>query len=347
MENSELTDIWVLVQHREGSIEPVTFGLLAEARRILSETHSIGEVTAVALGSGLREELASLGVYGADKVLYLEDESLNRYHGELFSKSLLRIVLKREASYILMAHTAQTQDLASRLAAMMKMGLVTRAMDFRINDRGEALAIRPVSNGYLFEELRFDSHEGLIVSFLSSVLSVPEPNRTVDVDIQTETLDASLEDHKTKLVKVIEAAPETLNLEEADIIVSGGRGVGRDKAFDIVHELAGALGGSVGGTRPVIDWQTLPFERQIGQTGKTVSPRLMITCGVSGANEFTAGMEEAQLVIAVDRDPRARIFRFADLGVVGDVHEILPRLIERLKALNQSRHARAGGHPET
>ena len=101
----------------------------------------------------------------------------------------------------------------------------------------------------------------------------------------------------------------------------------------MIHELARVLGGLVGGTRPVIDWQTLPFERQIGQTGKTVFPRLIVTCGISGANEFTAGMEEAQRVIAIDLDPRARIFRFADLGVVGDVHEILPLLIERLKSL--------------
>jgi len=335
MGNSELTDIWIIVQHREGAVEPVTFGLLAEARRILTETQCPGKVTAVALGSGLREELAPLGAYGADKILVLEDESLTKYHGELFGNVLFAMVKKHEPSYILMAQNAQTQDLASRLAAMMETGLVTRAMDFRINDRGEALAVRPVSNGYLFEELRFDDPEGLIVSFLPSVLSVPEPNRTVAVDIQSETLDASLENLKTKLVKIIEAAPETLDLEEADIIVSGGRGVGRDKDFDLVHELAGALGGSVGGTRPVIDWQTLPFERQIGQTGKTVKPRLMITCGVSGANEFTAGMEEARLVIAIDLDPRARIFRFADLGVVGDVHEILPRLLERLKALKK------------
>ena len=153
------------------------------------------------------------------------------------------------------------------------------------------------------------------------------------VEIQSELPDVDLNTLKTRVVKVIEAAPEALDLEEADIIVSGGRGVGKDRAFDMIHELARVLGGSVGGTRPVIDWQTLPFERQIGQTGKTVSPRLIVTCGISGANEFTAGMEEAQRVIAIELDPRARIFRFADLGVVGDVHEILPLLIERLKTL--------------
>ena len=330
---AESNDIWVWVQHREVAIEPVTFGLLAEARRILSESFDTGEVTAVAMGSGLREELESLGTYGADKVLYTEDDSLNRYNGELFGKALFRMVAKYTPTYILMAHNAQTQDLSTRLAAMMETGVVTRAMDFKINDLGEARAVRPIANGYLFEEVLFSDHRGLIITFLPSVLSNPETRDMANVEIRIEPMDALAENLKTKLVKVIQAVPEELDLEEADIIVAGGRGVGRDKAFEVIHELAGVLGGSVGGTRPVIDWQTLPFERQIGQTGKTVLPRLIITCGISGANEFTAGMEDTQLVISIDKDPRARIFRFADLGVVGDVHEILPLLIERLRSL--------------
>jgi electron transfer flavoprotein alpha subunit len=330
---AEFIDIWVWVQHREGAIEPVTFGLIAEGRRIISESFGQGAVTAVAMGSGLRQGLESLGAYGAGKVLYTESELLNRYDGELFGKLFFKLVKKYTPTYILMANNPQTQDLSSRLAAIMETGLVTRAMDFKINDRGEALAVRPVANGYLFEEVLFCDHSGLIVVFLPSALSTPEPDDLAKVEIRIEPMDTSPEDLETGLVKVIQAVPEELDLEEADIIVAGGRGVGRDKAFDLIHELAGVLGGSVGGTRPVIDWQTLPFERQIGQTGKTVSPRLIITCGISGANEFTAGMEGAQLVISLDKDPRARIFRFADLGVVGDVHEILPLLIERLKGL--------------
>ena len=330
---AEVNDIWIWVQHREGAVEPVTFGLIAEARRIVSESFEKGAVTAVAVGSGLKQELMSLGAYGVDKVLYTESEWLNRYDGELFCKALFRLVKEYSPTYILMAHNAQTQDLSSRLAAIMETGLVTRVMDFKINDRGQALAVRPIANGYLFEEVLFRDHSGLIVTFVPSVLSTPELNDTTKVEILIEPIDDSPEELETKLVKVIQAVPEELDLEEADIIVAGGRGVGRDKAFNVIHELAGTLGGSVGGTRPVIDWQTLPFERQIGQTGKTVLPRLIITCGISGANEFTAGMEDAQLVIAVDKDPRARIFRFADLGVVGDVHEVLPLLIERLKAL--------------
>jgi electron transfer flavoprotein alpha subunit len=140
-----------------------------------------------------------------------------------------------------------------------------------------------------------------------------------------------VDDLKTRTVQVIEAAPEELDLTEADIIVAGGRGVGKGEAFDIIHALARAIGGSVGGTRPIIDWGDLPYERQIGQTGKYVSPRLIINCGISGANEYTAGMEKSQQVIAIDRNPRARMFRFADLGVIGDLHEILPELISRIE----------------
>jgi electron transfer flavoprotein alpha subunit len=340
---ADFINIWVWVQHREGTIEPVTFGLIAEARRIISGSCDKGEVTAVALGSGLRQELESLGAYGADKVVYTDNALLNRYDGELFCKVLFSMVKKYSPTYIFMAHNAQTQDLSSRLAAMMKTGLVTRAMDFKINGRGEALAVRPIANGYLFEEVLFNGHSGLIISFLPSVLSTPEPRDMAKVEIRIEPMDASPADLETELIKVIQAVPKELDLEEADVIVAGGRGVGRDKAFNVIQELADTLGASVGGTRPVIDWQMLPFERQIGQTGKTVLPRLIITCGISGANEFTAGMEDAQLVIAVDKDPRARIFRFADLGVVGDVHEVLPLLIESLKALKGDSTSRDHG----
>jgi electron transfer flavoprotein alpha subunit len=127
-----------------------------------------------------------------------------------------------------------------------------------------------------------------------------------------------------------------VDLEEADVVVSGGRGVGKGEGFDALRTLAQLLGGAIGGTRPVIDWQILPYECQIGQTGKTVSPRLLFTCGISGANEFTAGMEKSRRVIAVNKDPNARIFRFADLGLIGDVHEILPVLIARLKEAKKS-----------
>ena len=329
-------DIWTLVHHREGTIEEVTFGLIGEARRLLSESGEEGTVTAVALGLGSETELEILGTYGADRVLCMDSASLNQYQGELFARALSNLAKRHDPSLILMAQTSDTADLAPRLAALLETALVTRAMDFRIGEMGDALAVRPVANGYLFEEIHVDFQTPPVVSFLPSILTTPESDIMGEVEILSEPLDVSTDDLKTRVIEVIEALPEELDLEEADIIVSGGRGVGKGEAFDIMHDLARALGASLAGTRPIIDWQILPFERQIGQTGKAVIPRLIFTCGISGANEFSAGMEKSQLVIAMNTDPRARIFRFADLGVVGDVHQIVPILIERLKEMKES-----------
>ncbi len=332
MDRSRLGNIWIIVQQRGGALEPVTFGLIAEARRLLSGPGRDGAVVAVALGSGLAPDLEKLGAYGATKVLYVEDKTLIHYQGELFTKTLFNLAETHHPDMILTAHTPEMADLCPRLAALLDTTLVTRAADLRIDPDGRPFVVRPVSNGHLFEEIHFDHPGPIIVSFLPSVLSTPDPEAGKPVEIFLAALDVSPDHLKTRTVRIIDAAPQDLDLEEAEIIVSGGRGVGRGKSFEIVHELAGLLGGSVAGTRPVIDWQTLPFDRQIGQTGKTVAPRLIFACGISGANEFTAGMERAQLVVAINRDPRARIFRFADLGVVGDVHEVLPLLIERLRA---------------
>jgi electron transfer flavoprotein alpha subunit len=329
-------DIWILVQHREGSIEDVSFGLVGEARRLLSDLGENGTVTAVALGFGLEAELDILGTYGAQRVLYVEDESLAHYQGELFAKVLSRLGKRDAPSCILMAQTAETSDLCSRLAALLETGLVTCAMDLNVDPSGKFHAIRPVANGYLFESISLESRGTPVISFLPAVLTTPEPDMARKVEILTEALEEQPGDLETRVIKVIEADPEDLDIDEADIIVSGGRGVGKDEAFGIIHDLARTIGASVAGTRPIIDWQTLPYERQIGQTGKTVIPRLIINCGISGANEYTTGMEKSQLVIAINTDPRARIFRFADLGIIGDVHEIVPILIERLEEMKKS-----------
>ena len=328
-----MNDIWLLIQHREGSIEENTFGLISEARRILFDLREEGTVTAIALGLDLKEELSSLGAYGVDRILYVESELLSRYQGEPFTKVLSELAEKHKPTCIIMAQTAETSDLSARLAASLETALVTHAMDLSIDSSGKFHAIRPVANGYLFESISLECSDTPVISFLPSVLTSQEPDQTTQTEILIKTLEKQPYKLKTKVIKVIEADPENLDIEEADVVVSGGRGVGRDKNFDIIYELARTIGGSVAGTRPVIDWQTLPYERQIGQTGKTVIPRLIINCGIFGANEYTSGMEKSQLVIAINTDPRARIFRFADLGVVGDVHELLPALTARLKEL--------------
>jgi len=324
-------DIWVFVQQRDEEIEAATYGLVTEARRLMAQLGDAGRVTAVALGPAPESVLAALGTYGVHRVLHVADDRMARYQGEIFGRTLLDLVQKENPACLLMAQSSETEDLAQRVAAMMKTALVTRAMDFSMAADGTARAIRPVANGYLFEDVMIDSRPAPIVLFLPSVLFDTEPDQEEAALVVNVPLPDPSDDLKTRTVRVIEAAPEDLDLEEADIIVAGGRGVGKGESFDVIHALARAIGGSVGGTRPIIDWGVLPYERQIGQTGKYVLPRLIINCGISGANEYTAGMEKSQQVIAIDLNPRARMFRFADLGVLGDVHEILPLLISRIE----------------
>ena len=327
------TDIRIWVHHREGHIEDITLGLIAEARRLLDDMGHEGTVTAVALGVGLEEELQQLGAFGVSRVQYVGDESLQCYHGERFALILAELAGRQAPDFFLMGHTPESSDLGARLGASLEAALVTRVMDLKMDDQHNPVVVRPVANGYLFEDVRL-SGSPCIVTFLPAVLNLPEPIECGKIEfLKVSTPRLLPQKLQTKVVRRIEADPENLDLEEADIVVAAGRGVGRGDTFEIIHELAGAIGASVAGTRPVIDWQVLPYERQIGQTGKSVTPQLIINCGISGANEYTAGMEKSRKVIAINTDPRARIFRFADLGIVGNVHEVVPLLIERLKEI--------------
>ena len=326
------TDIWIWVHHREGNIEDITFGLIAEARRLFNDMGDEGTVTAVAIGAGLEEELQQLGAYGVSRVQYIEDDSLHYYHGERFALLLAEMAGPQSPNYVIMGHTPETSDLGARLGALLGTTLVTRAMDLKIDDQRHPVAVRPVANGYLFEDVRINGSP-CIVTFLPAILNFPESEDRQQIEILKASPKILPEELKARVLRRIEADPENLDLEEADIVVAAGRGVGKGATFGIINELAAAIGASVAGTRPVIDWQILPYERQIGQTGKSVTPRLIINCGISGANEYTAGMEKSRKVIAINTDPRARIFRFADLGIVGDVHEVVPLLVERLKEI--------------
>lgn len=329
-------NIWVLADHDRSVIEESAFGLINEARRIIGEAGGSGSVTAVLMGTLEDDALTSLKQGGADRIIHIKHDSLNRYNGELFAKVFFEVVATNSISCILISYNEKTSDFSPRLAVMMNTPLVTRAMDLSFDEQGRGMAVRPISNGYLFEKVIITSDCTPVISFLPAVLSDVNgfkqsdstPVEVVVPEIDEDSLNA-------KILNITEAAPGDLDIEEADIIVAAGRGAGKGEDFNKINDLARAIGGSVGGTRPVIDSQLLPFERQIGQTGKTVTPGLIINCGISGANEYSAGMEKSKKVISINKDPRARIFRFSDLGVIGNLHEIIPLVIERIKEMKK------------
>ena len=330
-ESLEACDIWILAEHKAGKLEDATFGLLREARGLLSRSGTKGCVTAVVLGPGLEKELEKPAGYGADRVLYADSELLSQYQGELFARVLYRLLGRDKPHCLLAVQTEETSDLCARVAASLETGLVTCTMDLAMYANKRLVATRPVANGYMFETVHLTCDTTPVISFLPSVLTTSRMKESGKAEIVMEPLEEDPHDCRIRVVKTIEADPEKLDIEEAGIIVAGGRGAGKGADFDVIHELAHAIGASIAATRPVIDWQILPYGRQIGQTGKTVKPQLIINCGISGANEYTAGMEKSRLVVAINTDPTARIFRFADLGVVADLHALLPLLIERVR----------------
>ncbi len=333
-----LENIWIIAQTREGVVEKSTFGLIGEARRLLTDSGKDGQVTVVVIGIETKSELVVLGCQGADRVISVQCGEVTCCEGELHAEILSNLYHKHHPSCVLMCQTPESIDLGPRLAALLDTPFISGAVDLKINDQGVAHAIRMIANGYLYEELIFHCSPSPVISFQPSVLTPLGPLSDTDCLIISEHPHIDPARLKTKILQVIAANPENLNLEEADIIVVGGRGVGGDEEFSIIHELAEAIGGSVGGSRPVIDQDILPFERQIGQTGKAVGPRLLIACGVSGANELTVGFEDAEIVVAINIDQRARIFRFADLSIVGDVQQVIPLLQARLPEYQKDRN---------
>jgi len=327
-------EIWIWVEHRKGEIDDNVFSLLHEARRLYDEEQPQPRVAALVFGSNLSEVINSLKIQGIDRIVVCEDESLGVYHGEQVARLLAHAAREDILACLLMADSPIVADLAPRLAALMEIALVSRVIDITLEQNNDKLFVRPIANGYLSEELRIKGGSPFIATFIPAVLN--EWNRKEVTNANPEIQHIELEESglQTRWIEFQEADPGDMDLEDAEVIVAGGRGVGKDN-FDSIFQLAECLGASVGVTRPVVDWNLVTFDRQIGQTGKTVTPELIINCGISGANEYTTGMEKAKQTIAINVDPRARIFDFADLGAVGDVQEIFPILIDRIRKLKE------------
>jgi electron transfer flavoprotein alpha subunit len=322
-------EILIMVEQKEGTIEEPSFSLLSEGKRLNEKLASPHLLSAIVMGHGMKDLGSELGSYGADRVYYFENHLLEKYQPELYTELIADLVREKNPVFFLLGATSLGGDLAPRIAARLRAGLVTHCVDI-IADRNQLVVVKPVSDQYLYQKLVFRNQGLKMLTFSPNAMTKEEPDINKRAKVIRILPKIDQERGSVRFIERIKADPKTIGLEEADVIVCGGRGVGKG-TFEMIHQLADALDGSVGGTRPIIDWGILPLERQIGQTGIEVSPTLLMTCGISGANEFTAGIEGSKLVIAINTDRKARIFKFADLGIIGDLHKIIPLLIERLK----------------
>jgi electron transfer flavoprotein alpha subunit len=316
--------IWVFAETVDGTPKPVVLELLTKAR-------SLGEATAVALGPGASKAAKTLGEYGAKRVYVHEDPAFRDVLATPAVDLLARLVEKDQPELLIFGMTYDGRDVASRLSARLGTALVANATDITSKDGGWAI-VSPMFGGSLLVTT-VPKTKGPAIVLIRPKAVTAEPAASAGAP-QVETLTDPVDTSKP-VARVLRRETEKASgpkLEDAAIIVSGGRGLGAPENFKLVDELAAELGAAVGASRAVVDAGWKPYAFQIGQTGKTVKPTVYIALGISGAMQHTVGMKGARTIIAINKDPEAPIFKLADLGVVGDVHKIVPQLIQEVRA---------------
>lgn len=316
-------NVLVVVERRDGSLRNVSFEVLNAAQQMTNG----GEVTAVVFGKGASDEAQQLAQYGADNVYIVTNEELNEYSTDAFSQALTEVVQTIKPDVILVGHTAMGRDLAPRTAARLELGLISDCTGVEV-DGEEITFIRPIYSGKLFQKKRVK--EGIIFASIrpnNIAIGEPDAQRTANV---TET-QATITNIRTIIKDVVKKTTGKVDLTEAKIIVSGGRGVKSAEGFGPLYELADVLGAAVGASRAACDAGYCDYAMQVGQTGKVVTPDLYIACGISGAVQHLAGMSNSKVIVAINKDPDAPIFKVADYGIVGDLFEVIPILIEEFR----------------
>ena len=323
-------DICTIAEQRNGQLRKITYETISEARRLADRTG--GSVMTILLGGpGIEEKAAGLGAYGADTVLVAEDEALSKYTTDAYCQMIAALVKEKKPAILIMGASSEGKDLSSRLAAALDAGLAPDCTALDLDDDQNLVATRPMYAGKVFAEVEFAGDSLQMASARPNVMSVAEPDesRSAAVEKVPVSLDAS--GLKTELVEVLADTSGKVDLTEAEVIVSGGRGMKDSENFRILEEMADVLGATVGASRSAVDAGWRPHNDQVGQTGKVVTPNLYIACGISGSIQHLAGMASSKVIVAINKDPDAPIFQKADYGIVGDLFDYVPVLTEEFK----------------
>ncbi|MDD4858967.1 MAG: FAD-binding protein [Dehalococcoidales bacterium] len=321
--------VWVFTEQREGKLKGVGYELLAKGRELADTLQT--ELAAVCFGSGITEA-DNLIAAGADKVFLLDNPEFAANPEDLCGQQLAGLIQEHKPEIVLTGATALGRALIPRVAAQLKTGLTADCTGLEIDTANRLLLqTRPAWGGNIMATIICPAQRPQMATVRPRVFKRTAPDRNrkgqiIKLDFNREKVTA-----KTKLLDFIADVTQIVKLEDADVIVAGGRGLGKAENFTLIKELAEALGGAVGSSRPPVDEGWLPYGHQVGQTGKTVCPKLYIACGISGAVQHLAGMQTAECIIAINDDPRAPIFEVATYGIVGDLFKVLPLMIQRLK----------------
>ncbi|MCS0654455.1 electron transfer flavoprotein subunit alpha/FixB family protein [Cytobacillus firmus] len=317
--------VLVLGEVRDGSLRNVSFEAVA-AGKTASEG---GEVVGVLIGDSVSALASGMIHYGADRVVTVEDEKLEQYTPDGFSQALMAVIDSESPDGLIFGHTAMGKDLAPKIAAKLESGLISDVTSLE-EAGGNLVFTRPIYSGKAFEKKIVT--DGLLFATIRPNNIAPlekDESRSGDV----ASVAAEIKDLRTIIKEVVRKASEGVDLSEAKVIIAGGRGVKSEEGFEPLKELASVLNGAVGASRGACDADYCDYSLQIGQTGKVVTPDLYIACGISGAIQHLAGMSNSKVIVAINKDPEANIFKVADYGIVGDLFEVVPLLTEEFKKL--------------
>ena len=319
--------VWIVAEQRYGAFRKISFELASTARKLADKLGE--EVSAILLGSGIEGLAGELGKYGVDKVYVADNALLEPYTTDAHSAAIARLVKENNPSILLLGASAQGKDLSARLVGKLATGMATDCVDVKVVD-GRLLALRPMYAGKCYGEVVTSSFPQM-ASLRPNVFPAVENSKTPEVIKFDPGLDSG--QLKTKVLEVQKDTAGKVDLTEANIIVSGGRGMKGPENYVILEELADVLGATVGASRAAVDAGWRPQKDQVGQTGKIVSPNLYIACGISGAIQHLAGMGTSKYIVAINKDPDAPIFARADYGIVDDLFKVVPELTKEVKKL--------------
>jgi electron transfer flavoprotein alpha subunit len=325
-----MATILAFAEQREGKLRRASLETVSEARRLAGRLGA--DVTAVVVGPGAEGLAGELASYGADRVVVFDDPAFATYATEAWARALAQAITGAKPAVVLVPFTAIGKDLAPRVAAKVGAGLASDCVGFGVKG-GSLVARRPMYAGKAYATVEW-AGEPRMATLRPNVFPLGQPDVSRKAEVEKASVDTSA---RARVAEVKAAAAGKVQLTEAQVIVSGGRGLKGPEHFHLVESLASAMGAAVGASRAVVDAGWVDHQMQVGQTGKTVSPSLYVACGISGAIQHLAGMSSSKVIVAINKDADAPIFKVANYGILGDVFEVLPKLTEVAKAHFASR----------
>jgi electron transfer flavoprotein alpha subunit len=341
MNTGDYKGVFIFAQQIDNVVSGIALELIGKGKELAKDLDS--EVTAVLLGSGVKDQAQRLAAYGADRIILIDDPALKEYRTEPYTQAITAVIEKYKPEIFLVGATAIGRDLAPRVCARVHTGLTADCTQLDIGDyplapvegvetkHKQLLMTRPAFGGNTIATIACPEHRPQMATVRPGVMQRLAKNESLQANIEEFNPSLTENNNYVEIIEIVKAISNVPDIMKAKILVSGGRGVGSPENFQLLEDLAKVLGGTVSCSRAVVDAGWKPKDLQVGQTGKTVRPKLYFAIGISGAIQHLAGMEESDLIIAINKDETAPIFEVADYGIVGDYRQILPGLTEKLR----------------